>query len=53
MVLPHCGSVSDDTQTTRPSSRASGIDRYFKLSERGSSVGSEVRGGVVTFLTMA
>lgn len=29
------------------------IDRYFKISQRGSSIGQEVRGGVVTFLTMA
>ncbi|MET1134343.1 MAG: NCS2 family permease [Aeromicrobium sp.] len=29
------------------------LDRYFKISQRGSSVGQEVRGGVVTFLTMA
>ncbi|MGZ8723739.1 NCS2 family permease [Aeromicrobium sp.] len=29
------------------------LDRYFRISERGSSVGQEVRGGVVTFLTMA
>ena len=29
------------------------IDRYFRISERGSTVGREVRGGVVTFLTMA
>src|SRR5680860_1307696 len=29
------------------------LDRYFKISERGSSVAKEVRGGVVTFLTMA
>jgi len=29
------------------------LDRYFKISERGSSFGQEVRGGVVTFLTMA
>ena len=33
--------------------RASGIDGFFKISERGSTVGREVRGGVVTFLTMA
>ena len=39
------------TQTsTRPSS---GLDRFFQISERGSTVGREVRGGVVTFLTMA
>ena len=29
------------------------LDSYFKISERGSSVGQEVRGGVVTFFTMA
>ncbi|MBC9227692.1 NCS2 family permease [Aeromicrobium sp. 636] len=29
------------------------LDRYFKISQRGSSFGQEVRGGVVTFLTMA
>ncbi len=29
------------------------MDKFFKISERGSSVGREVRGGVVTFFTMA
>ncbi|MGJ9421336.1 NCS2 family permease [Aeromicrobium sp. CF3.5] len=29
------------------------LDRYFQIQQRGSSVGREVRGGVVTFLTMA
>ncbi len=29
------------------------LDSYFKITSRGSSVGQEVRGGVVTFLTMA
>lgn len=29
------------------------LERHFKISARGSSVGREVRGGVVTFLTMA
>ena len=29
------------------------LDKYFKISERGSSVGQEIRGGVVTFFTMA
>jgi len=37
-------------QTTAASS---GIDRYFKITERGSTVGREVRGGLVTFFTMA
>ena len=30
-----------------------GIDGFFHISERGSTLGREVRGGIVTFLTMA
>lgn len=29
------------------------LDSYFKISQRGSTVGQEVRGGIVTFFTMA
>lgn len=29
------------------------LDRYFKITERGSTIGREVRGGLVTFFTMA
>src|SRR5688572_1396896 len=29
------------------------LDSYFKISERGSTVQRELRGGLVTFLTMA
>ncbi|MEI6671643.1 MAG: NCS2 family permease [Actinomycetes bacterium] len=29
------------------------LDTYFKISQRGSTVGREVRGGIVTFFTMA
>ena len=29
------------------------LDKYFKISERGSTVGREIRGGIVTFFTMA
>ncbi|MEV8024292.1 NCS2 family permease [Microbacterium sp. NPDC080220] len=32
---------------------ASFLDRYFEISRRGSTVGTEIRGGVVTFVTMA
>jgi AGZA family xanthine/uracil permease-like MFS transporter len=39
--------------TTSTQSPRSGIDGFFKISERGSTVGREVRGGVVTFFTMA
>ena len=34
--------------------RATGaLDRFFSITERGSTVGTEVRGGLVTFVTMA
>lgn len=36
-----------------PSGGGSGLDGYFKLTERGTSVGTEVRAGVTTFLVMA
>jgi AGZA family xanthine/uracil permease-like MFS transporter len=39
--------------TTRTKKRQSGLDGYFKITERGSTVGREVRGGFVTFFTMA
>jgi len=32
---------------------ASGLDRFFSISERGSTLAREIRGGVVTFFTMA
>ena len=32
---------------------ASGVDRWFSMSARGSNYSREIRGGVVTFFTMA
>lgn len=29
------------------------VDRYFSITERQSTIGREVRGGIVTFVTMA
>ncbi|WP_224766166.1 NCS2 family permease [Nocardioides campestrisoli] len=37
----------------KASTKRGGLDGFFRISERGSSVGQEVRGGIVTFLTMA
>ncbi len=34
-------------------SSRSGFDRFFEITKRGSTLGAEVRGGVVTFITMA
>ncbi|MFB8774094.1 NCS2 family permease [Streptomyces broussonetiae] len=47
-----------DTQQVadRPSPQppaANGVDRYFKISERGSTFAREIRGGFATFFTMA
>ncbi|PXY37068.1 MFS transporter [Prauserella sp. PE36] len=39
------------TSTEKPTTKP--LDRFFKISERGSTVGREVRGGLVTFVTMA
>ncbi|HCS59897.1 MAG TPA: MFS transporter [Microbacterium sp.] len=36
--------------TTEP---RNALDRFFEISKRGSTIGAEVRGGIVTFVTMA
>ncbi|MFD0918960.1 NCS2 family permease [Saccharopolyspora rosea] len=36
-----------------PQTRKSVLDRYFRITERGSTVSREVRGGIVTFVTVA
>ena len=41
------------TTPPKPATALSGLDRYFKITERGSTVGAEVRGGLVTFFTMS
>lgn len=42
------------TQTSTVSTRpVGGLDKFFKITERGSTVGTEIRGGLVTFFTMS
>ena len=36
-----------------PPGQVSGFDRWFELTKRGSTYGREIRGGIVTFFTMA
>src|SRR3712207_4034325 len=36
-----------------PAAPTGGLDRFFKISERGSTVGAEIRGGLVTFFAMS
>ncbi|QDQ96978.1 NCS2 family permease [Tomitella fengzijianii] len=38
---------------TKPRGRLPAVDAFFKITERGSSYTREIRGGVVTFVTMA
>lgn len=46
--------VNSSPKAARPNTAApSGLDSYFEISKRGSTVGREVRGGLVTFFTMA
>ena len=46
-----CLGARVSTQTT--AGGKPGLDGYFKITERGSTVEREIRGGVVTFITMA
>lgn len=39
--------------TTGTTPRAGALDRWFRISDRGSTYGREIRGGLVTFFTMA
>ncbi|WP_369238531.1 NCS2 family permease [Streptomyces sp. R21] len=43
--------VADRPSTAPPA--ANSVDRYFRISERGSTFGREIRGGFATFFTMA
>ncbi|MBL1095361.1 NCS2 family permease [Streptomyces coffeae] len=42
-----------DAQRQTPAPPTNGIDKFFKISERGSSVSRELRGGLATFFAMA
>ncbi|MEC4016840.1 NCS2 family permease [Streptomyces sp. H27-D2] len=50
---PSAPAVADAAQDPAPQPPRNGVDRFFKISERGSSVSSEVRGGLATFFAMA
>src|SRR5690606_6066863 len=44
---------ADHVTDKKPSGDRGGLDGFFRISERDSSVAQELRGGLVTFLTMA
>ncbi|MEU9745744.1 MULTISPECIES: NCS2 family permease [Streptomyces] len=45
--------AQDPVQDKAPAAPVGGVDRFFKISERGSTVAREVRGGFATFFAMA
>ncbi len=54
--MPSSATSAVDAQQPSPKPPASGknaLDRYFRISERGSSVAREMRGGLATFFAMA
>ena len=40
-------------QTPNPSSSGGTLDRYFNITERGSTISTEIRGGLATFFAMS
>ncbi|MCK1797147.1 NCS2 family permease [Streptomyces sp. XM4193] len=46
-------SPEDAGEGSRPPAGRGWLDRYFHITQRGSTVGREVRGGVTTFMAMA
>ncbi|MFD7519314.1 NCS2 family permease [Streptomyces niveus] len=48
------GTTAEDAGSgSRPPAGRSWLDRYFHISQRGSTVAREIRGGVTTFMAMA
>ena len=45
--------AQQDTNQQRATGVKGTLDRFFQISERGSTFGTEIRGGLVTFVTMA
>ncbi len=44
----------EETGTAPPEAEPkNAVDRFFEITRRGSTIGTEVRGGIVTFVTMA
>jgi AGZA family xanthine/uracil permease-like MFS transporter len=46
-------SCEDDMETAERAQPRTGFDRFFEITDRGSTVGREIRGGLATFFTMA
>jgi len=51
--IPSMSTTPTSTVPTPGTAPRGGLDRFFEISRRGSTVGTEIRGGLVTFVTMA
>ncbi|MFI0739529.1 NCS2 family permease [Streptomyces sp. NPDC021100] len=51
--MPSSATAPVDAQQPSPTPSGGPLDRYFRISERGSSVARELRGGLATFFAMA
>ncbi|WP_342001308.1 NCS2 family permease [Microbacterium sp. LWH7-1.2] len=49
-TAPNAPAEIPDTEPPEPKN---GVDRFFEITKRGSTIPAEIRGGVVTFVTMA
>ncbi|WP_434591183.1 NCS2 family permease [Streptomyces sp. A5-4] len=52
-MSPSATAPADAKQPPSPPEPSGGLDRYFKITERGSTVPREIRGGLATFFAMA
>ncbi|WKX71015.1 NCS2 family permease [Streptomyces sp. XD-27] len=51
--MPPSAPAPVDAQQPPPAPSTNGLDRFFQISARGSSVAREIRGGLATFFAMA
>ena len=51
--MSQTATVREDADTPEPEMKLSRLDRFFEITKRGSTVSRELRGGLVTFVTMA
>ncbi|MGO2931116.1 NCS2 family permease [Microbacterium sp.] len=51
--MSQTATVREDADTPEPDMKLSPLDRFFEITKRGSTVARELRGGLVTFVTMA
>ncbi|WP_028811078.1 NCS2 family permease [Streptomyces flavidovirens] len=52
-MSPSATAPVDAQQPPSPPESRNGLDRFFRISERGSTVAREIRGGLATFFAMA